>query len=526
MRNSDVRSSMMGKLRIFVSSVQKELENERMAVTELVSSDPFLDRHVEAILFEDLPASASSPEAAYLAALRSCDLYIGILGFEYGHKGSDGLSATHREYIEATRREMPTFFFIKGDNAQDPHRDEEMKAFFAEIRDEQHGHVYRRFSHYRSLQTAIRAVLLLELEKLGLQPTSEETTIAEQTIAQASDFDTRVIERAGMSDLDKGLCLRFVAACSSRSANELDDDAIRKALMNRGLIWRNEASQAIHPTAAGLLLLGSNPETFLPQVRIAANAYGGVERGEPIDREEIRDALPVAIERTFQFLKRNMRHTNRIEGFTKVEIHEYPYEALREAIVNAAAHRDYDLAGSSIRVEKYADRIEIISPGLPPEPITLRKIEQLDYIACSRNPNLARGLSFFERIEEQGDGLRRIVRECEAIGLPRPRFRFRDGHFQVVFFGPEDMLKLRSQRATPVFEVPASVLADLSETQRTIIQRLMERQTMKVPELANQLNVTPQAIRKAIKPLVKAGLVSQEGKARDTAYRLRENAQQ
>ncbi len=292
--------------------------------------------------------------------------------------------------------------------------------------------------------------------------------------------------------------------------------------MNRGLIWQTEDSKSIHPTAAGLLLLGRNPETFFPQVRIAANAFGGKERGEPIDRENICDALPFAIERTFQFLKRNMRHTTRIEGFTKVEIHEYPYEALREAVVNAVAYRDYDLAGSSIRVEKYADRIEIVSPGLPPEPITLQKIQRLDYIACSRNPNLARGLSFFERIEEQGDGLRRIVRETEGIGLPRPQFQFRDGHFSVTFFAPEDMLKLKSQGAKPVFEVAGHLLANLSETQRTIIKQLFERKTVKVPELAFELNVSPQAIRKAIAPLVEAGLIIQEGKARGTTYSLKE----
>jgi hypothetical protein len=80
---------------------------------------------------------------------------------------------------------------------------------------------------------------------------------------------------------------------------------------------------------------------------------------------------------------------------------------LREALVNAAAHRDYSLAGSSIRVEKFTDRIAILSPGLPPPPLTLEKLRTLRYLPCSRNPNLARGLSFFERMEEQGDGLRR-----------------------------------------------------------------------------------------------------------------------
>ena len=75
------------------------------------------------------------------------------------------------------------------------------------------------------------------------------------------------------------------------------------------------------------------PASF-PQVRIAANAFGGIERTDPIDRDDIREALPISVERAFQFLKRNMWHTTRIEGFSKVEIYEYPYEALREAVVN------------------------------------------------------------------------------------------------------------------------------------------------------------------------------------------------
>lgn len=507
----------MEKLRIFVSSVQKELENERIAITELVSSDPFLDRHIKAILFEELPASANSAEAAYLMALRSCDIYIGILGFEYGRKGLDGFSATHREYIEAKRLGMPTFFFIKGDNTQDARRDEEMKAFFSEIRDEQYGHVYKRFPHYQSLKSSVRAVLLVELEKEGFRPTSEETTIAEQTIAQSSDFDSRLMERAEITELDEVLCRRFVAASTGISEIDLGEGRIQKTLMNRGLIWQNDA---IHPTAAGMLLLGKNPEAFFPQVRIAANAFGGKERGEPIDRENIRDALPLAIERTFQFLKRNMRHTTRIEGFTKVEIREYPYEALREAVVNAVAHRDYDLAGSCIRVEKYVDRIEIVSPGLPPEPITLQKIERLDYIACSRNPNLARGLSFFERIEEQGDGLRRIVREAEGIGLRRPRFEFRDGHFKVIFFAPEDMLKLKSQSARPIFEIKEDILKDLSTTQQQILKILLVENETTVPILSDLLKLALPTIRKALGVLKDRRLIVQRGKARETTYSL------
>ena len=184
--------------------------------------------------------------------------------------------------------------------------------------------------------------------------------------------------------------------------------------------------------------------------------------------------------------------------------------------------RDYDLAGSSIRVEKYSDRIEVVSPGLPPEPITLQKIERLDYIACSRNPNLARGLSFFERIEEQGDGLRRIVRESVGIGLTRPRFQFRDGHFKVIFFAPEDMLKLKSQSTRPIFEVADTVLEALNTTQKSIIRVMLEKREVRVLELAEELDLSRPAIQKAIKPMLDMRLVTKSGKARDTSYHLSE----
>ena len=76
-----------GIIKVFVSSTQVELANERTAITELVHADPFLSKHVEAILFENMPANTKPAEAAYLEDLDACDIYLGILGFEYGTIG-------------------------------------------------------------------------------------------------------------------------------------------------------------------------------------------------------------------------------------------------------------------------------------------------------------------------------------------------------------------------------------------------------------------------------------------------------
>jgi len=510
-------------MRVFVSSVQKELENERLAVAETVALDPFLQHHVAPILFEQLPASAAPAESAYLDALHSCQGYIGILGFKYGRRGTDGLSSVHREFREAKRIGLPVFIFIKGEHALDSRRDAELLTLLDEIRDEHQGHVYKRFTHYQSLKTEVRRALLAELGRQGVRPNAEEETIAAQTLAQASNFDTMMVERLIIDDLDSDLMARFAGKTTGRDAVDLSRTEVQQALLNRGLVWRDDDAAVLRPSASGLLLLGVHPDEVFPNARIAANAYGGIEKGDPLDRDDIREPLPRAVDRAFQFLKRNMRHTIRVEGFSKVQIDEYPYEALREAVVNAVAHRDYALAGSCIRLDKYADRIEVLSPGLPPAPITLDKIERLNYVPCSRNPNLARGLSFFERIEEQGDGLRRIVNTTMSIGLPRPEFKFRDGHFLVIFKGPgDDISKLKSQEARPVFELGQTSLEDLTSTQKAVLKILLEKGEAKTMSIAREIKLSRAAIQKAMATLKSKGLVRQSGRTRDATYMLTE----
>ena len=95
------------KIRVFVSFVQDELVNERTAILELVNTDSFLSKHVEAVLFEHQPARTLPAEDSYLSDLETCDVYMGILGYQYGSAGDDGLSPIHREYLKAREIGLP-----------------------------------------------------------------------------------------------------------------------------------------------------------------------------------------------------------------------------------------------------------------------------------------------------------------------------------------------------------------------------------------------------------------------------------
>ena len=93
----------MIRLKVFVSSVQKEMENERQALKAYLRDDALLCRFFDVFLFEDLPAADRRADAVYLAEVGSSDIYVALLGNDYGREDRDGLSPTHREFCEATR---------------------------------------------------------------------------------------------------------------------------------------------------------------------------------------------------------------------------------------------------------------------------------------------------------------------------------------------------------------------------------------------------------------------------------------
>jgi len=514
-------ANLSAKMRVFVSSVQDELVNERTAILELVNTDSFLSKHVEAVLFEHQPARTLPAEDAYLSDLETCDVYMGILGYQYGDVGDDGLSPTHREYLKAREIGLPILFFVRGQSGQDKKRESAVRDLFQQIRDSKKGHTYRRFNHYQDLKQKVRNALLPILEKRGISPSESEQMEFEGTLEAASDFDTQPIGQVDYDDLDKRLMTQYVVSVR-QVKKDIGEQKVQKVLLQRGMIWFDDKYNIYRPTAAGLLMFGQNPDAVFPQCRIAANAYSGTSKGDLVDRLDIKKPLPLAIEDAIQFLIRNMRHITKTQGFSRVAVDEYPYDALREALVNAVAHRDYGIQGASIRIEKFSDRLKILSPGGPPPPITMRKLRSLDYTPCSRNPILARALSYFERIEEQGDDIRRILDEVKNVGMPGVEFRIIDGHFAVIFAGPGKTLsKLRPFQPRILYEITPAEVGRLNNNQKKITRRLLSKGEVETAELAKSLKVTPQAVRKDLAVLQKMGIIEKRGRARATYYVLK-----
>ena len=312
---------MTARLRIFVSSVQKELEDERLIVQNLVNTDTFLSAHCVPVLFEFEPASPRKALDGCLESLDGCNAYLLIVGLEYGTT-LKGLSITHTEYRRAKEKKLPILAFIKGDRSVQ--REDGTKELLTEL--DADGPKYKRFGNVIELQKEVRAALVKLLkDRFSISPTSDENEIAEQTIEATSTFESRMLDRMLWRDLDLDMARRLIGAAERRKPEELSDDELLRGVSLRGLIWHEPASGEHYATAAGIVLLAKDPSAVFPQCRILADAYRGAEPdGQPRDHEDIRGPMPFAIERAIDFIDRNTRHPMRIVGLNRVRLDEYP----------------------------------------------------------------------------------------------------------------------------------------------------------------------------------------------------------
>lgn len=511
---------MTATLHIFVSSVQKELEDERLIVQNLVNTDPFLAAHCVPVLYEFEPASPAKALDGCLEALDCCNVYLLIVGVQYGAPVGK-LSITHIEYRHAKETKLPVLAFIKGERGVE--REAGTAALLAEI--EADGFKYKRFGNVIELQKEVRAALVKLLQdRFGIAPTTDENRIAEHTIEATSSFESRTLDRLRWRDLDLDVARSMIAAAERRKPDELTEGDLLAGAALRSLIWREPSSGEHFATAAGIVLLAVDPSAVFPQCRILADAYRGAEPdGEPRDHEDIRGPMPLAIERAIAFIDRNTRHPMRIVGLNRVRLDEYPVDGLREALVNAVAHRQYEDAGRKILLEVFADRVGLSSPGLPPKPITLAGLRSGKYRPCSRNPVLAQCLSYFHRIEERGSGFRRMREQMLNHGLDQPLIGADTGYFQVTFPGPGNNIE-RLRVPEKRLLVTRSVEAQLNERQRRIISQALQSGFVTTGWCMETLGVVRDTAHRDLIDLVKRDILVRKGSGRSSRYVLNEGA--
>jgi predicted HTH transcriptional regulator len=177
------------------------------------------------------------------------------------------------------------------------------------------------------------------------------------------------------------------------------------------------------------------PQDFLPNAYIQAVSYRGEHQNtEQLDAQDITGPLDTQIQRACAFVRRNMK-VAAIKDPGRIEFPQYSINAVFEAVVNAAAHRDYSIYGSKIRLQMFGNRLELYSPGAIPNTMT---IESLPLRQCTRNELVtsllarcrmkvdAEGSRRVYIMDKRGEGVPIIFLESEQLSGRRPRYQLID----------------------------------------------------------------------------------------------------
>jgi ATP-dependent DNA helicase RecG len=177
----------------------------------------------------------------------------------------------------------------------------------------------------------------------------------------------------------------------------------------------------VEVTTAAAILFARDPRQFVPgaAVQLVRRAGTGPIGGPTSDRHECWGPLETAFGCCVEFIDKHTRAYEAVSGLFREPIPEYPRAVVREALLNAFAHRDYGRVGTTIDVTVWDDRIEIRSPGPLAGHITVDNM-RLEHF--SRNRRLMRTLRSMGLVEEYGEGVDRMFQEMEARLMLPPEF--------------------------------------------------------------------------------------------------------
>jgi len=239
-------------------------------------------------------------------------------------------------------------------------------------------------------------------------------------------FDEQIVMNASIDDFSQKLWERFITPLSPQGESEF---------LEKMKLVSPDDDGVPHPTVSGILMACESPEKFISNAYIQAVCYLGNDRNaEQLDAQDITGPLDVQIKEACKFVKSNMK-TFAIKDPGRIETPQYSLNAVFEAIVNAAAHRDYSIYGSKIRLHIFSDRLELFSPGCIPNTMT---IESLPLRQSSRNELLssllarcpmnfdATGSKRVFIMDKRGEGVPVILSESENLSGKKPDYTLID----------------------------------------------------------------------------------------------------
>ncbi len=314
-------------------------------------------------------------------------------------------------------------------------------------------------------------------------------------------FEDQVEPSSRIEDLDTNKIKDYLDIRNQKI--HLNEDSIKKFVFNKKLAVISDKDGLKN---LALLFFAKNIQDFYPYAQIKLVRFDGLKPVKVIAYEEAKGSLVEMIEQSMNFVKRFISKEYKIEGLKRKEIAFIPEEAIREAIINSVAHRDY-FNKNEIQLNIFDDRLEIINPGSLPEGM---KEDLLGSLSVQRNPMIYQFLKDYGYMEGIGSGISRIYSLMKKFNLKKPEFKVTKNHFRVILMNE----KIRK------------MIVGLNNRQNEVLSVLKTKESIKSKRYAEMFNISVPSAVNDLNELEKKGYIKKVGSYKGAYYKLKENGKE
>ena len=323
-------------------------------------------------------------------------------------------------------------------------------------------------------------------------------------------FDSEICQNMDISDSEiEELCKSLKETAMRNTWQDSEKAKIKDVTRNILISWGvlKEECGKVYPTNAYALLTGR----MVGQPVIQCGVFKGTNRAHFVDRREFEGSIQEQMDAAYQYVLEKINMGMTIKGMYRQDVYELPTDSIRELIANAVAHRSY-LEPGNIQVALYDDRLEITSPGMLLNNVTIEKM--IEGYSRPRNPAIARAFAYMKIIEKWGTGIPRLFAACEEYGLPKPELIDFDGDFRV------NMYRKRDTNTKTGDQTCQQVNDGVNDEVNKLLNYLKLHPDYTVTQFAEHFEVSRKTIAARLKKLKDKGYIERVGSSRKGYWKV------
>lgn len=316
-------------------------------------------------------------------------------------------------------------------------------------------------------------------------------------------------------DIDR-LCAEMKATAVRNTLTESEKLKVKDVTQNVLISWGvlAEKDGAVVPTNAYALLTGQ--ARFQPVIQCAV--FKGKDRAYFVDRREFEGSIQEQMDAAFQYVLEKINRGMRIQGMYRQDRYELPVDSVREMIANSVAHRSY-LEPGNIQVALFDDRLEVTSPGMLLNGVSIKKMKE--GYSKPRNRAIAYAFAYMKIIEKWGSGIPRILRECSEYGLPEPEFIDFDGDFRVNMYRWTESSFGGNGVTTQTTQIPTQTDGlSFTNEDKAVLTLVYSQPEMTQKELAMELGWTVDRVKYYLNKMKKQQIIKRVGSSHNGHWEL------